>query len=202
MYSTTVGSGPVAPAGASSHALIGWPPNPENVTSSTVTARSGVATRSKTGSVAAARAPAERVGPERVEVRRLRPLRAVRPQLGEGQVVGAHRRRPRDGWTGRGAPLTRRWRRSGNDAARRARWTGPTSATSAVSGRSVDDRPTWIRTVPGSTTRRYVGVDVRQLLGRELGTTTVRHSPASRWTRRNPRSSRTGRATDASSSRT
>ena len=33
MYSTIVGSGPEAPAGCSSHALIGWPSNPEKVTS-------------------------------------------------------------------------------------------------------------------------------------------------------------------------
>jgi hypothetical protein len=41
MYSTTVGNGPVAPAGTRSQPRIGWPPKPLNVTSKTSTVRRG-----------------------------------------------------------------------------------------------------------------------------------------------------------------
>ena len=92
MYSTTAGSGPEAPAGARNQPLIGWPAKPLNVTSSTLTVRSGVSTRSNRGGVRRRARTRQRVGPERVEVVGLRPRRAERAKLVEGQVEGAHRR--------------------------------------------------------------------------------------------------------------
>jgi len=66
---------------------------------------------------------------------------------------------------------------------------------------SFDEPPIITRNVPGSTTHRSVASSICRCSGPSSKTTSFAW-PGSRWTRSNPFSSMTGRATDASTSRT